>query len=441
MPQMATRKPAAKKKPASRKPVLKRAKPRAQTSAQQSSRAQRPAQQTVAHDVLKGLPILWAHRGEGQAVGLHLDDNEVWAGWESGDVVACSHDGEVLRRWKLPAGVDALVADEVWRYAGCRDGNIYDLTGRTPRVAYEVNKNAHVQWIDIYRGNLCASDSKGACTAVDIEQNPLFKYAPKGCTSGWMVRADGSGVYLGNSKGVTKLDWQGQKIWTRSTGPIGYGWPEGDNVYVLANFAIHGTNVTALRKDDGKVVAVGKCESKEKHYNFAANAASCAAKTGGDIMFGGTRETIWAFDTKGNVVWETGTGVGSTCSMAYKDGRLYVVTHTGTFACLDVSDDAIARAKTKAQKSAKVRKLEKIAVTAREMEETKSVTAGVVVECIKDGGKLRVRVVSPGYRNDWHCQFPRDIREEGAKYVVDEVREAAQGGFYRVLGEIRRLRS
>jgi hypothetical protein len=32
-----------------------------------------------------------------------------------------------------------------------------------------------------------------------------------------------------------------------------------------------------------------------------------------------------------------------------------------------------------------------------------------------------------------------EIREEGARYVVEEVREAEGGGFYRALGEIKRL--
>jgi hypothetical protein len=57
-----------------------------------------------------------------------------------------------------------------------------------------------------------------------------------------------------------------------------------------------------------------------------------------------------------------------------------------------------------------------------------------------EGEQLRVYVRSPGYRADWHCQFPRDIREPGARYVVEAVREATQGGFYRAIGEIRRLR-
>ena len=36
-------------------------------------------------------------------------------------------------------------------------------------------------------------------------------------------------------------------------------------------------------------------------------------------------------------------------------------------------------------------------------------------------------------------QFPKDLRELGAKYVVDELRESGSGGFYRAHGTIRKL--
>jgi hypothetical protein len=48
-------------------------------------------------------------------------------------------------------------------------------------------------------------------------------------------------------------------------------------------------------------------------------------------------------------------------------------------------------------------------------------------------------VVSPGFDKKRNCQFPRDIRAAGARFVVDEVRESKSGGFYRALGKIRKL--
>jgi hypothetical protein len=64
---------------------------------------------------------------------------------------------------------------------------------------------------------------------------------------------------------------------------------------------------------------------------------------------------------------------------------------------------------------------------------------GVLVECTSEGGQLRIRVLSPGYRSDYRVQFPKNIRQSGARYVVDGIRESSQGGFYRTYGDIRRL--
>src|SRR5262245_58691019 len=177
-------------------------------------------------EVLRRLPTLWSLRAPMQAIGLHVDDREVWGGWESGLVVAVDHAGKLQRRWRLPGGVDALIADEAWRYAGCHDGKVYDLTGRVPQVAYEVGEDARIHWIDVFRGNLCASDTNGACTVVDADQRLLWKAAPRGASAGWMVRADDAGVYVGNSKGVTKYDWRGKKKWSAPTKWVGFGWQE-----------------------------------------------------------------------------------------------------------------------------------------------------------------------------------------------------------------------
>lgn len=61
----------------------------------------------------------------------------------------------------------------------------------------------------------------------------------------------------------------------------------------------------------------------------------------------------------------------------------------------------------------------------------------VLLKCVKQGSKLRVRIISPGYYNDANCQFPKDIRKEGRVFKVN-VREVvlAEGSagryFYRI---------
>jgi hypothetical protein len=128
--------------------------------------------------------------------------------------------------------------------------------------------------------------------------------------------------------------------------------------------------------------------------------------------------------------------------MQYHDDKLYLVTSSGTLACLDVGTSAVQKAQAGTLPKVREIKAPEKAVPVAEttaVETTTEAGAGVLVECVSDGGKLRVHVAAPGYHNDWNVQFPRNLRQEGARYVVDSVRESAQGGFYRAHGNIRKL--
>lgn len=74
------------------------------------------------------------------------------------------------------------------------------------------------------------------------------------------------------------------------------------------------------------------------------------------------------------------------------------------------------------------------AVTAAEGEEE-----GVVLHCVKAGGKLRVRVLSDGYEKDFNVQFPRALRREGVRYLVESLELSSNGTFYRSKGAIKVL--
>lgn len=87
----------------------------------------------------------------------------------------------------------------------------------------------------------------------------------------------------------------------------------------------------------------------------------------------------------------------------------------------------------------KTGKASKVTGSAKDLPTTNSVGEGVLVQCVKEGSKLRARVVSDGFDPNLNMRFPRDIREEGILYVVDEVIEVSGGGSYIACGDIKRL--
>ncbi|MCC5645482.1 VWA domain-containing protein [Nostoc sp. CHAB 5824] len=84
-------------------------------------------------------------------------------------------------------------------------------------------------------------------------------------------------------------------------------------------------------------------------------------------------------------------------------------------------------------------KASKAPVSAADLPTTDTVKDAILVQCVKDGSKLRARVVSDGYEPDWNMRFPRSVREEGMLYVVDEVKTAPDGKSYIACGEIKRF--
>jgi Ca-activated chloride channel family protein len=91
------------------------------------------------------------------------------------------------------------------------------------------------------------------------------------------------------------------------------------------------------------------------------------------------------------------------------------------------------------QRSTSTAKASKGPASAADLPTTDTVGDGVLVQCIKEGSKLRARVVSDGYEPDWNMRFPRSVREDGMLYVVDEIKTAPDGKSYIASGEIKRF--
>ncbi|GID31960.1 WGR domain-containing protein [Paractinoplanes brasiliensis] len=374
-------------------------------------------------------PILWRYDSGSPAFGIFVDDDVCMVGNESGLITTLSHGAEVVQQFRLPDGVKCIVADEGWIYAGCDDGNVYDLSGKVPRLAYRIDPSIDIYWLDIHDGVLGVSDSGGGIATIDHEDEFLWRRPGRG-SSAWMVRCDADAVHHGHSGGVTSYDWRtGQELWHTPTGAVLFGWQERDTLYAG----------TATRQ----VVELGKNGAHRQTYRCDAPVYSCATSKDGRYVFAGdSSSSIYCFDVNGTRLWKLGTGCGSAYSMQYRDERLYIVTTSGALACIDASEAAVQSAVTGTiPQPIDVKAPPRMPAVAPSttVEVVHDVDGGVVVECVEESGRLRIRVVSSGYHRDWQVQFPKGIRERGSRYVVTGVREATRGGFYRTYGEIRRL--
>jgi predicted DNA-binding WGR domain protein len=379
----------------------------------------------------KQAPVLWKFASGSTAFGIFVDEKRCWVGNESGNVFALGHDGNAQMQYKLPEGVKCLVGDDAWVYAGCDDGNVYDLTGKVPRLAYAIDEDVNIYWLDISDGYLGVSDSDGGVVLISPEEEVLWSRKGKG-SSGWMVRCDATVVYHGHSGGVDAYDRRtGKPLWSNTkANRVLFGWQTQEHVYPGSGA---GTVHRLSKSKKGKEEAVCKCDG--------AVLSNASSDDGRFIFAGDSSSSVYCFDKAGTRLWKLGTGCGSALSMQFHRDRLFLVTTAGTLACLDASEEAVQAAQKGTVPEARQIKAPKEVrvVETTQVETTADAGQGVVVRCVSEGGKLRVRVVSPGYHGDWNVQFPRNLREEGTQYVVESVREPRQGGYYRAHGDIRKL--
>ncbi len=396
-------------------------------SARSSQSSSRSSVSTPARPTVK-LPTTWRFGSESMAFGISINANSCWIGNQDGRVFKLSHTGEVMEQYKLPDGVKCIVADDAWIYAGCDDGNVYDLTGKLPRIAYEISEDVDIFWLDVTNGWMAVSDGDGNAALFDYEGNENWRKKGKG-QSAWMIRANFNGqVFCGDSSGVTCYDGAGKETWHTKTSPVLFGYQDKFALYAGTSQA----NMVCLSKT-GQVLQT---------FTTDASVYSCAATEDGKYVFGGDNQgNVYCFTADGNRLWKLPTNIGSVLSMQHFKNNLYIVTTFGYLACVDVSEEAIQKAQTGEMPAfTDIKAPAAVALAQTDVLEVATQnTQGIRVKCLKEGGKLRVKVLSEGYHKDWFVQFPRDIRTEGMEYLVEDLKASAQGGFYRVLGNIFKI--
>lgn len=375
---------------------------------------------------VQSAPVLWSFRSGAAASGVVVDERGCWVGTESGDVFTLTPEGVVTGRFRLPGSVECLVADDFWVYAACDDNRVYDLSGTVPRVAYEIPAGIDVCSLDIHEGRLCVTDRHGVITAIDWNGEVLWSTPGD---EGGVVQIDSRAVYHGHSAGVTGYDLEaGYRVCHEDTdGAVLSGCQDSNAIYA-------GT-------DDNCVEVVGKNEWAGIGYLCDAPVQSCATSPDGRVFAGDDRSSVYCWDMSRCGAWKWATGCGSASCMRYHDDKLYLVTTTGTLACLDVGETAFRDAEQGVlPETVSVTAPEISAVTPGDtVEVTSDAGTGVVVECVLRNGEQCVLPVSPDHVSPLEVQFPKDLWRCGARYVVDDVDEPERGFFYRVRGDIRQL--
>jgi outer membrane protein assembly factor BamB len=318
------------------------------------------------------VPLLWNFQSGSSAFGIFVNGEACWVGNQDGRVFKLSHQGEVLTQYKLPDGVKCVIADKGWIYVGCDDGNVYDLTGKVPRIAYEISEDVDIFWLDVCNGLLGVSDADGNVVLANYEGEEVGRRKGQG-NRAWMIRVDEQSIYYGDSQGVACFSLEdGSDAWVQKTNPVLFGWQEKDAVYA-------GTTGRTITK-------VSKAGQLLKVYQADDAIYSCATSGNGKFVFGGdSGSNVYCFNETGERIWKLNTGCGTALSMQYFEGKLYIVTTQGSLACIDAGEEAIGKAKTgELPQTVQLKAPAAVAIALTTTLEPVAPTAGkVVLKCVK----------------------------------------------------------
>lgn len=372
----------------------------------------------------------WKHDPNTPAFGLYADVDRCLIGDNFGRVVEITPDGKLQNKYELPTEVLCIKRDDDFLYAGCNDGSMHDITQGEPRLVATVESFDIVTAMDARDGMICVCDHRHLALA-NCEGEVIWK--KRTGNGGRVVCIDGKSVYHGNDNGVTRYAISGKRLWRRQITWFISAIQKDVYVYVASPY-----NVYKLYKRNGKIAR--KYEISSGLY-LGINSA--CIEVGDEIIFVTTRNSISCYDdVSGRLIYVLDTVNIEPLAMSYHAGLLYC--SSCTCCMLDLRMGAINNARSETQPApitVDIKTECKTLNLRRKIEsvpEVKFGESGVIVHCVKEWDKLRVRPLSYGYHAGWNCQFPSDIKREGGRYLVDRL-IAGPGKFYRAFGAIKQI--
>ncbi len=361
--------------------------------------------------------------------GLWVHAHGAWLGNRDGAIAAVDGQGILTNQHQLPKTARCMVGDDRHLYASCDDGQIYDLTGKVPTPVYNLRPASRrsdysyvLMALELRDGDLFVADACGQLTCLNAQLDVLWQQ-PSEARRAWFLRADDEAVYCGHDRGVTCCDRETGKVrWQHPLpgvlcGDLAEDWlVVGTVTGELHRLAKYG-DVTAQQTE-------GECILRLDNALYAC----CLWDARHAILAADLQANLYAVSQDGDCApWSMPLNCGAPLTLRVGHDRLYATTTDGTLACFDCAAIGAGTAELPAPLPPPA--------TPRPTPPTAS-TDWILVECFKQGSKVKERPQTPGYRADWNVQFPQHLRQVGMRYWVEGLQEAKQGGFYRVVGQI-----
>ncbi|WP_434688016.1 DNA alkylation repair protein [Pseudanabaena minima] len=271
------------------------------------------------------------------AWALYANHQGVWMGNRDGLVIAFDHQGQISNQFQLPKITRCLIANEQSIYATCDDGNLYDLGGKLPRAVYNARSDAVSIWYDflIYgldydRDRFHIIDFYGRITQLDAQlQLQWQKQVNQGRS--WFFQADDYAIYQGHNQGVSAYAIaSGKLLWSCDTAAVLCGVLTEDTVIVGTSdchiYELSKTGDIKAKNNEIKIFAV--CDGAPY---------ACAISEDQQVIFVADHQGgLYAFNRRGDKLWQQSLSCGVILSMCCVGDRLYGTTTEGTILCLAI---------------------------------------------------------------------------------------------------------